>query len=47
MLSEREREWSGVRAEMSGELDRVRGELEGSKTQCQLLRETSEKVSED
>ena len=45
MLAEREREWNGLRTELSSELERVRGELENSQTQCQLLTDTNEKVS--
>ena len=42
---EREREQSAVRSGMSVELERVRGELEETQRQCQLLREASEKVN--
>ena len=44
VLVEREREQSAVRSGMSVELERVRGELEETQRQCQLLREASEKV---
>ena len=45
MLAEREREWSGLQSELREQLERVRAELGETQTQCQLLRETSEKVS--
>ena len=44
MLAEREREWNGLQTELRGELERMRGELEGSQTQCAQLREATEKV---
>lgn len=45
VFSEREREWNGHQTELSGQLERVRGELEESQSQCLLLREASDKVS--
>ena len=45
MLAEKEREWNGMKTQLSLELERVRGELEETKTQFQLLRDSSEKVN--
>ena len=45
MLAEREREWTAVKTQQALELERVRGELEESSTQCQLLRDSSEQVN--
>ena len=46
VLAERERQWNGMKTEMSSELDRVRGDLNESQTQYQLLKDSNEKVSE-
>ena len=45
MLAEREREWNGMKTQLGLELERVRGELEETKTQFQLLKDSSEKVN--
>ena len=45
MLAEREREWNGTKTQLGLELERVRGELEETNTQYQLLRDSSENVN--
>ena len=44
VLAEKEQEWNGLQTKLNEELERVKGELEESRSQCTQLKEASEKV---